>query len=90
MAPGEDYVENISDDFEMSDAVATAFDLLRKKAGNMGANLDNLETEIIEEQQFNMVRGFHTTGKNMRVRVQVKPGLIEGYDPVAESMTRQL
>jgi N-methylhydantoinase A len=90
MAPGEDYVENISDDFEMSDAVATAFDLLRKKAGNMGANLDNLETEIIEEQQFNMVRGFHTTGKNMRVRVQVKPGLIDGYDPVAESMTRQL
>jgi N-methylhydantoinase A/oxoprolinase/acetone carboxylase beta subunit len=90
MAPGEDYVENISDDFEMSDAVTTAMKLLREKARLRGANLDNLETEIIEAQQFNMVRGFHTTGKNMRVRVQVKPGLIQGYDPVTESMTRHI
>lgn len=90
MAPGEDYVENISDDFEMEDAVTTAMKLLREKARLRGANLDNLETEIIEAQQFNMVRGFHTTGKNMRIRVQVKPGLIQGYDPVTESMTRQL
>ena len=37
-----------------------------------------------------MVRGFHTTGKNMRVRVQVKPGLIQGYDPVTESMLGQI
>jgi hypothetical protein len=79
MAPGEDYIENISDDYDMSDAVATAMDLLREKARRRGANLDNLETEIIEKQQFNMVRGFYTTGKNMRVRVQVKPGLIQGY-----------
>lgn len=89
MAPGEDYVENISDDFDMDDAVATALDLLREKARRRGANLDNLQTEIIEKQQFNMVRGFHTTGKNMRVRAQIKPGLVQGYDPVTESMTRE-
>jgi hypothetical protein len=83
MAPGEDFVENISDDFGMEDAVATAMNLLRAKAHQRGANLDNLETEIIEQQQFNMVRGFYTTGKNMRVRVQVKPGLIQGYDTSA-------
>jgi len=70
----------------MDDAVAAALKLLREKARSRGANLDNLETEIIEKQQFNMVRGFYTTGKNMRVRVQVKPGLIQGYDPVAECM----
>jgi N-methylhydantoinase A len=27
-----------------------------------------------------MVRGFTTSGRNIRVRVQVKPGLIHGYD----------
>jgi N-methylhydantoinase A/oxoprolinase/acetone carboxylase beta subunit len=84
MAPGEDYVENISDDYEMEDAVTTALNLLREKARRRGADLDGLETEVIEAQQFNMVRGFHTTGKNIRVRVQVKPGLIQNYDPAAE------
>jgi hypothetical protein len=39
--------------------------------------------EVTENLQFNMVRGFNTTGKNIRVRVQVKPGLIHGYDPIA-------
>jgi hypothetical protein len=84
MAPGEDYVENISDDYEMEDAVGTALNLLREKARRRGADVDSLETEVIEAQQFNMVRGFYTTGKNMRVRVQVKPGLIQGYSPAAE------
>jgi hypothetical protein len=39
--------------------------------------------EITEDLQFNMVRGFQTTGKNIRIRAQVKPGLIHGYDPEA-------
>jgi hypothetical protein len=34
-----------------------------------------------------MVRGFYTSGKNIRVRVQVKPGLIQDYDPVAGRLT---
>ncbi|MDJ0782653.1 MAG: hydantoinase/oxoprolinase family protein [Desulfosarcinaceae bacterium] len=85
MAPGEDFVENISGDYGLEDAVATALTLLRAKARRRGADAANLETEIIAKQQFNMVRGFHTTGKNLRVRVQVKPGLIEGFDPVAAS-----
>jgi hypothetical protein len=36
--------------------------------------------EVVEALQFNMVRGFNTVGKNIRVNVQVKPGLIQGYD----------
>ena len=36
--------------------------------------------EILEELEFNMVRGFNTTGKNIRIRTQVKPGLIAGYE----------
>jgi hypothetical protein len=33
-----------------------------------------------------MVRGFNTAGKNMRVRVQVKPGLIHGYDALLATL----
>jgi hypothetical protein len=36
--------------------------------------------------QFNMVRGFYTTGRNLRVRVQVKPGLIHGYDELLANL----
>jgi hypothetical protein len=30
-----------------------------------------------------MVRGFYTSGRNIRIKVQVKPGLINEYDTVA-------
>jgi N-methylhydantoinase A/oxoprolinase/acetone carboxylase beta subunit len=80
-APGEHFTHSISPDFSIQDARSLAMDLLKKKAMRRGANADNLEMEVIEEAQYNMVRGFYTVGKNIRVRVQVKPGLISGYDP---------
>jgi hypothetical protein len=45
----------------------------------MGAAEADIEMEVIEEQEFNMVRDFYTAGKNIRVKLQVKPGLISGY-----------
>ncbi len=60
-----------------------ALDLLEGKAIDRGANAAHLEMEVTEDLQFNMVRGFATTGKNVRIRAQVKPGLIHDYDPVA-------
>jgi hypothetical protein len=33
-----------------------------------------------------MVRGFYTTGKNIRVKAQIKPGLIHGYDSIAQTL----
>ena len=44
--------------------------------------------EVLETMQFNMVRGFSATGKNIRVKVQVKPGLIYGYDDIIANLTR--
>ncbi|MBW2178648.1 MAG: hypothetical protein JRH03_17220 [Deltaproteobacteria bacterium] len=82
MAPGEDYHATICREFNREDAVRTAFDLLKEKAVKRGANPDHLEMEILEELEFNMVRGFNTTGKNIRIRAQVKPGLIKGYEDV--------
>ena len=51
-----------------------------------GANPDHLEMEILESQAFNMVRGFNTTGRNIRIRAQVKPGLIHGYEDMLPAL----
>jgi N-methylhydantoinase A/oxoprolinase/acetone carboxylase beta subunit len=76
VAPDEAYMEEISDRFTGQDAMRTAQRLLRTKAQRRGALAADPEMEILEAQEFNMVRGFSTSGKNIRLRLQVKPGLI--------------
>jgi N-methylhydantoinase A/oxoprolinase/acetone carboxylase beta subunit len=85
-APAENFLKPITDGYGLEAATAQALDLLRVKALERGANPDYLEMEVVESQQFNMVRGFNTSGKNIRVRVQVKPGLIHGYDNLLKSL----
>ncbi len=86
-APEENFSQSVKSNFSVSDAVDMSFGLLRTKAIGCGANPDHLELEVVEQMSFNMVRGFYTTGKNIRVKTQVKPGLIHGYDPVAGKLT---
>ncbi|MEE4358166.1 MAG: hydantoinase/oxoprolinase family protein [Desulfococcaceae bacterium] len=85
-APEEDFKESVNRSFSQEDAVQKAFALLRQKAVRIGADADDLETEVTESQQFNMVRGFYTTGRNIRVKVQIKPGLIKGYEKIAQGI----
>ncbi|BBO87950.1 hydantoinase/oxoprolinase family protein [Desulfosarcina ovata] len=85
-APEESFTKTIPSSYSKADATAMALDLLRKKAIARGANADHLELEVVEAMEFNMVRGFFTSGKNIRVMAQVKPGLIHGYDPIAEKI----
>ena len=61
----------------------------KKKAVKRGANPQHLETEILEDLVFNMVQGFSTVGKNIRIKVQVKPGLIHGYEAVTGRLKAQ-
>ncbi|HSO20871.1 MAG TPA: hydantoinase/oxoprolinase family protein, partial [Desulfosarcina sp.] len=82
-APEEDFSQPIDRAFDRAKARQMALDLLQRKAVARGANPEHLEMEVTEDLQFNMVRGFHTTGRNIRIRAQVRPGLIHGYDPVA-------
>ncbi|MEJ2155703.1 MAG: hydantoinase/oxoprolinase family protein [Desulfobacteraceae bacterium] len=75
--PGEQYSCSISSHFELEDARQIAHELLRERAIRQGARNNRIQTEIIEESEFNMIRGFHTVGKNIRIKAQIKPGLIE-------------
>jgi len=85
-APEDDFMKQVGSDFTMGSAVDLAFDLLRKKYIKAGASESELDMEIIEKAEFNMVRGFTKSGKNIRVKVQVKPGLIPGYREVLGSI----
>lgn len=86
-APEENYRERIEKSFTRVDAINTALALLKQKGIERGANPDYLETEITQEMEFNMVRGFNTTGKNIRVKAQIKPGLIQGYDHMLRKLS---
>jgi N-methylhydantoinase A/oxoprolinase/acetone carboxylase beta subunit len=86
-APEENFSRRIDHSFDQEAAIRQALDLLETKAIDRGANTDYLEMEVLEALQFNMVRGFNTTGKNIRVKVQVKPGLIHGYNEAIRNLS---
>jgi N-methylhydantoinase A/oxoprolinase/acetone carboxylase beta subunit len=75
-APEEGFSRTVSPAFSLDEARREALKLLKVKALRKGARAQDLELEVVEEVAFNMVRGFSTTGRNIRIRAQVKPGLI--------------
>jgi N-methylhydantoinase A/oxoprolinase/acetone carboxylase beta subunit len=86
-APEENFRRQIDNSFDKEAAVQQALELLKTKAVQTGANIDFLETEVVESLEFNMVRGFNTTGKNIRIKAQIKPGLIHGYDEAIRTLS---
>jgi len=72
----EGFHKRINSKFSAANAIAAGKEVLRQRASKMGANMDELEIEVEELQEFNMVRDFYTTGKNIRAKMQIKPGII--------------
>ena len=68
--------EKINRNYNVSSARERALELLTERAISKGAEQADLVTEIIEESVFNMVDGFMTKGQNIRIKAQVKPGLV--------------
>ena len=87
-APEENFRQTIDHGFDINAAIHQASELLKVKAIKRGANADYLEMDVIESLQFNMVRGFTTTGKNIRIKVQIRPGLIHGYDDAIRKLSQ--
>lgn len=68
--------EKVSKGYSLKEAELRALDLLKRQSTLLGAEKGEIQAEIIEKNSYNMVRGFTTSGKNIRVRAQTKPGLI--------------
>lgn len=66
--------ERISRRFSMKDGEKMIIENLEKLADSI--NYKDYEIEIIEKNEFNMVDGF-SFGKNIRLKAQIKPGLVE-------------
>jgi N-methylhydantoinase A len=73
--PEEGITEKISRNFNMKSAKARALEVLKQRAQRIGAASEVLEAEVVGEQEFNVVRGFYTEGKILRLTAQIKPGL---------------
>ena len=77
----EDFSEPVSKSFSKDDLLEIAYRLLQEKAKKAGAEPDTLnEVEMVEFQEFNIVRNFSPRGKILRTKIQIKPGLIHGYE----------
>jgi len=77
----EDYAEPIANSFGKDDAMEIAYTILKEKALAVGASEEELEEiEVIEFQKFNIVRNFSPKGKIFRMKIQIKPGLVKGYE----------
>ncbi|MBW1818554.1 MAG: hydantoinase/oxoprolinase family protein [Deltaproteobacteria bacterium] len=62
--------------FNMEEALTLLEDRLREQAAETGADPGTLEMTLTEKQVFTMIRGYSTTGQNIRLKMCVAPGLI--------------
>lgn len=69
--------ERVGRDYSLENAKEKAMQLAGEAATAMGSDEESLEIEITEESSFTMVKGFSAIGKNIRVKAQIKPGIIE-------------
>lgn len=67
----------ISSRTTVDDVVDIGRERLIEIAKAAGAQDEDLEVEVADCQSFNVIHGYSTTGKNIRVRLQIKPGLIK-------------
>jgi N-methylhydantoinase A/oxoprolinase/acetone carboxylase beta subunit len=68
----------ISPAFTIEDLKSTGEKLLNRHAVFLGL-ADDYGIDIVEEQCFNMVSGFRTVGRNMRLKLQTRPGIIPEF-----------
>jgi N-methylhydantoinase A len=77
-----DYRAPVKEDFRLEDLKREALALMEKGAASRGDTGRPDAYEFIEEQEFAMIRGFSRVGRNIRVKVQIKPGLISSLEGV--------
>lgn len=66
--------------FLLADAQALATQHLTELARSRGISLS--EIEIIQSEEFNVIRSFNTVGKIMTCRLQIKPGVLTSKEEI--------
>jgi N-methylhydantoinase A/oxoprolinase/acetone carboxylase beta subunit len=77
--PEANIQNNIEFGFSMDDAMSLAGEVLKEQAVEIGADPTALDISVTEKQVFNMIRGYSRTGRNIRLRMCITPGLISEW-----------
>ena len=67
--------ERISGNYSLNQAQTEARSYLVEYCKNNGIDVSLEDIEVIESSSFKMVQGYYSTGKDIRVKCQVKPGV---------------
>ena len=78
ICPELDVDMEISAWYTINDLISYGKKAITDNARYLGLS-DDIETDVIEQQSFNMIKDFNTTGKNLRVKIQSRPGIISGW-----------
>ncbi|SOB59339.1 Acetophenone carboxylase alpha subunit [Pseudodesulfovibrio profundus] len=74
--PSLSYRENIHSSYNLDDARKDAVNQLVMQLDSMGVFLQPEDAQITHASSFNMVEGMSQVGKNIRVKCQVRPGVV--------------
>jgi N-methylhydantoinase A/oxoprolinase/acetone carboxylase beta subunit len=69
--------QEIPTSYTLREAEKDALRYLMEHLRCLNVPVDEKDTEIIESSSFNMVEGFYSAGKDIRVKCQIKPGVIK-------------
>ncbi len=68
--------EKIDKYYDLKQAKERALSEVKRAGVVMGFSVDQSGAEITEASSFNMIKGYYGADKNIRVKAQIKPGLI--------------
>lgn len=68
---------DIPSSYTLKEAERDALLHLKEHLSGLNAPVGDKDTEIIESSSFNMIEGFYSAGKDIRVKCQIKPGVIK-------------
>ena len=74
--PSLSYRENVPSSYNLTDARKDAVNQLIMHLDSMGVPLKTEDAQITHASSFNMVEGMGQVGRNIRVKCQVRPGVV--------------
>jgi len=74
--PEIDYTATVGEGYTLEEAERDAVEIASRVAREMETGEEMPEAEITEKSSFNMVRGFSRVGRRIRVKAQIKPGIL--------------
>lgn len=77
--PSLGHRENIPRNYKIENAEKDAMSHLLAHLGEMQVATDGSNAQITSSSSFNMVNGSTTVGRNIRVKCQIKPGVVRTY-----------